>query len=167
MFFFLQLSHLQLTSSYPPTLQPSNHSVYTIVIVITLDIDKRFWLVYISIWSGDFCRQRVGSLNEWHLPSSTERLSVVPQTAVSVVKNNMELFLSVCPSTITFRLVSTATNFNSTIDCQPKYVWNVNCLCVVTPVQLWLSIPGMSILRARGPQRSHFSSAIIVGSVVK
>jgi hypothetical protein len=130
MFFFLQLSHLQRTSSYPPTLQSSNHSVYTIAVVITLDIDERFGLVYISIWSGDICRRRVGSLNQRHPPSSMERLSVVPQTLLSVVENNIDSCLSVRPSTVTFRLVSTAANFNSTIDCQPKYVWNANCLSV-------------------------------------
>jgi len=126
-------SNFHISSVLPHILQPSsrpNHSVYTIVVVITLDIDKRFGLVYISIWSGDFCRQRVGSLNQRHLPSSIERLSVVLQTAVSVVKNNVDSCLSVCPSAVTFRLVSTATNFNSTIDSQPKYVWNANCLFV-------------------------------------
>jgi hypothetical protein len=95
MFFFLQISHPQSTSSYPPTLHSSNHSVYTIVVVIILDIGNRFGLVYIAIWSGDIFRQRVGSLNQRHPPSSMERLPVVPLTVVSGVTNNMVSCLSV------------------------------------------------------------------------
>jgi hypothetical protein len=104
------------------------HSVYTIVVVTPLDIDKRFGLVYISIWSGDICRHRVGILNQRHPPSSMERLSVVPHSRIC--REEQHGHVTVYPSTVTFRPVSTAANFNSTVDCQPKYVWNANCLFV-------------------------------------
>jgi hypothetical protein len=136
MLFFLRLSHLHRTSSYPSTLQSSNHCAYIIVVVITLDIDKPFGPVYISIWSRDIGRQRAGSLDQRHPPSSMQRLPVVPQT-VSVVKNNMDSCLSVCPSTVTFRLVSTWLILTRQYTVSRNMCgMRTACLCVVSPVQL-------------------------------
>ena len=87
-------------------------------------------------------------LNQRHLPSSMERPLVVPLTVLYVLKSDVHS-ASVCPSTVTSRPVSTAENYNSTIDCQPKHVWNANCLFVcchsgvVMPIYIrYVNTPG-------------------------